>query len=148
MSRLLWEKSHADGRSDRDDWSGFRNGDDGGLRQQMLGALCERIAAKGLDVYWPESVDGFSDPDLSHEIEVRLIGADHYGLRVYPRTVDTRRVVGVVVPRGCERGPYRLPGWIVAADAKRPEWQMAPHDRPPMYAVPQMRFVPWPSSPT
>ena len=145
IGRLLWEKSHADGRSDRDGYSGFTNGGDAGLRQQMLGALAERVAAKGLGVYWPESIDGFSDPDLPHNIEVRLVGADHYGLRVYPRTPNTRRVVGVVIPKGHERGPYRMPGWIVAADAKRDEWQMAPHGRPPMFAVPQndLRPMAW-----
>jgi hypothetical protein len=142
--KILWERSHEDGRSDRDKWSGFTEGDQAGLRQQQLGALAERVVAKALSIYWPESLDGFSRPDLPHNIEARLIGVEHYGLRVYPRNPGSRRVVGVVIPRGHEDGPYRIPGWILAENAKRPKWKIAPHGRPPMYCVPQPDL--WPLS--
>jgi hypothetical protein len=141
----IWEKSHANGRADRDAWQGF-NGDRG-KRIQALGSLCERIAAKCLGIYWPSAVDNFTEPDLDHNIEVRLIGCEHYGLRVYPRTDDTRRVIGVVMPEGTERGNppgsfrYRVAGWCQAGDAKRDEWQMAPHGRPPMWCVPQSELL-------
>jgi hypothetical protein len=137
VGQWIWEHSHQDGRSDREGWKGFTEGQDAGLRQQCLGSLCERVAAKALDLYWPSAVDNFSEPDLSHNVEVKLIGVEHYGLRIYPRMHDSRRVVGVVVPRGSEQGPYRVAGWYPARQAKRPEWMLSPHGRPPMFAVPQ-----------
>jgi hypothetical protein len=147
VGRWIWQRSHRAGRQDRDGWAGFQRGRQPGKRHQQLGSLAERIAAKGCHVYWPSAVDNFGDADLPHNIEVRLIGRDHYGLRVYPRTHDSRRVVGVVIPPGSERGDppgsyrYRVAGWFLAGDAKRlgeeRNWKMAPHKRPPMYCVPQ-----------
>jgi len=140
---LVWRTSHADGRTDRDEWRGFTEGPDAGKRQQALGSLCERIAAKNLEVYWPGVVNNFGGPDLPGNVEVRLIGKERYGLRVYPRDHDSRRVIGVVVPLGCERGKptktfrFRVAGWIEAGTAKRDEWKHAPHGRPPVYFVPQ-----------
>jgi hypothetical protein len=132
----IWRDSQADGRSDRDGWVGFQG--DGGKRRQALGSLCENIASACLGIHWPMSVNQFGEPDLPHNVEVRLIGLPHYGLRVYPRNDNSRRVVGVVVPPGEERaGTYRVAGWYLAGDGKRAEWQMSPHDRPPMFAVPQ-----------
>jgi len=132
----LWRASHSDGRSDRDEWVGFQG--EGGQRRQCLGSLCERIAAKALGIYWPSAFDNFSEADLPHNIEVRLVGREHYGVRVYPRNDDSRRVLGVVVPPGLERaGRYRVCGWTLAGDAKVDDFQIAPHGRPPMYAFPQ-----------
>ena len=107
------------------------------FRIQALGQCAELAARKVLGYPMKFVTENFRDADLPDNIEVRLIGRDHYGLRVYPRTDDSRRVVGVVIPPGREREPYRIPGWIKAVDAKRPQWEMAPCGRPPMYAVPQ-----------
>lgn len=134
----IWRKSHADGRNDRNGWRGFTEGENPGQRHQCLGALAERIAAKSLSIYWPSACDNFGDADLAYNVEVKLIGAAHYGLRVYPRTHDSRRVIGVVIPKGTERDlRYRVAGWYVAGEAKRQDWAMAPHGLPPMYCVPQ-----------
>ncbi len=146
VGRWIWEASHEDGRKDRDGWRGFTEGENPGLRHQCLGSLCERIAAKALGIYWPSSFNNFGEPDLPHNVEVKLIGVSHYGLRVYPRTHDSRRVVGVVIPKGTERqSPYRVAGWYIAGDAKREEWKLDPHDRAlPMYGVPQEELRPIP----
>jgi hypothetical protein len=86
----------------------------------------------------------YNVPDLLDDIQVRLIGVNHYGLRVYPQHDGKGdephwKVVGVVIERGDERKPpWRIPGWIYARDARRKEWLIDPHDRKaPMWAVPQ-----------
>ena len=63
----------------------------------------------------------FNVPDLPNDIQVRLIGVDHYGLRVYPQHDGKGdephwKVVGVVILKGEERKPpWRIPGWIIRA---------------------------------
>jgi hypothetical protein len=136
VGRWMYEKSHADGRSDA---YGF---DGDGERIQILGSLCERAAAKALGIYWPGAIDQGDAPDLAFGVEVRLMGRDWYGLRLRPKDHDHRPNVGVVIEPGREAGPYRIPGWIIAGDGKRPEWMMAPNGRLPMYAVPQSSLRP------
>ncbi len=119
-----------------------RNGVDG-ERVQCLGSIAEHAAAKAIGIPWTRWVDTFKNPDLDGNIEVRLIGVDHYGLRVYPNDDESRRVVGVVIRKGEERSRYRIPGWILAGDAKRKEWMIDPLDRKrPVYAVPQSELLP------
>ena len=36
-----------------------------------------------------------------------------------------------------QQGGFRVPGWCYAGEAKRPEWQIAPRNGPPMWAPPQ-----------
>jgi hypothetical protein len=50
--------------------------------------------------------------------------------------------VGIVIPKGKEREAYRIPGWILAKDAKQAEWKMNPYDGRPMYCVPQDKLRP------
>lgn len=146
IARCMWEKSHADGRQDKHGWEGWNRDRDGipqGLRSQMIGAVAERAVGKALDIYWPSAVDIGAAADFErHNIEARLIGVDWYGLRVKPDEDPTKRVVGCVIPEGKEREPYRCPGWIVAGDAKRPEWLITPHERAHVYAVPQRELRP------
>lgn len=125
------------------DHYGYAPDDAKAIRVQALGALCERAVCRyfGWDVEL--SINVFGVADLPGDIQVRLIGAEHYGLRVYPNDDPLWRVVGVVIPKGCERKPYRLPGWIDACEAlSRPEWSIAPCGRPPMIAVPQEHLRP------
>ena len=113
------------------------------LRIQALGALGELVARKFLGYPMKLVTENFSKADLPDNIEVRLIGNNSYGLRIYPRTDDSRRVVGVVIEPGRERSPpWRIPGWIVAEDGKQERWSMSPCGRPPMYAVPQEHLRP------
>jgi hypothetical protein len=104
---------------------------------QALGAVCEGAGflAMGWEIELKAQV--YKVADLPGNIQVRLIGVDNYGLRIKPRDNPEWKVFGVVIPLGMERQPYRLPGWIYAADAMREEWKMAPRGGPPMWAVPQ-----------
>lgn len=109
-----------------------------GERSHQIGQLAECAVAKALGIPWKNSLNTFKRADLRGNIEVRLIGADWYGLRVYERDNGTRRVVGCIIERGKERQSYRLPGWIHARDGKRQEFLMDPLERmQPMYSVPQ-----------
>lgn len=111
-------------------------------RNQALGAVTELAARKHFGYPLRLISENFRDADLPDNVEVRLLGEDRFGLRVYPRTKDCRRVVGIVIPRGKEREPYRIPGWILAKDAKRPEWCITPNGDEPMWAVPQEHLLP------
>jgi hypothetical protein len=118
----------------------FQQKEDGptGEMIQMLGDLAVWSVAKYLDRY-PMGFRTYKGPDLSGNIEVRLIGVEWYGLRVYTKDIErSKLVVGVVIPKGKERMPHRIAGWIPAAEAGREEWIMNPGDRErPFYGVPQ-----------
>lgn len=117
---------------------GYDPDEETAIRVQALGDVAEAAIAEALGYPIVLSEGVFNVPDLPDDIQVRLIGVEHYGLRVYDSDEDHWRVVGVVIPRGKERERYRLPGWFMAGEAKRHlEWSMAPHNRPPMIAVPQ-----------
>lgn len=139
VGEWIWKKSQ---QGNLTDYWGKKPGGAGGMWLQQLGAIAERGVAKALDLYWPGLINTFKNPDLSHNIEVRLIGVDHYGLRVRNSDNDTRRIVGIVIPKGKERCPYRIPGWITAGEAKRVEWEMNPYEGRPMYCVPQKSLRP------
>lgn len=121
---------------------GYDPSDEQGERSQWLGHVCEGVVAKFLGL--PVSVvrsETYAGADLPFNVEVRLVGGNHYGLRVRPCDEDSRRVVGVYLPRGEEDGPSWIVGWLNAKHAKRPEWLIQPHwPRPPFYAVPQRRL--------
>ena len=130
--------SVAEGRKDAADLPGPPS------RTQSLGTLAEMAVAKALGIPWKLQVGntlegGHKEPDLPFNVEARLIGVERYGLRVYEYDPPGLRVVGVVIPKGGEKGPYRIPGWINATYAqKRSEWRMDPLDRDsPFYGVPQ-----------
>lgn len=118
----------------------IRNGVDG-ERVQQLGALAELAVSKALMVKWPKGINTFKKEDLPFNIEVRLIGKNNYGLRVYDRDNDSRRVVGVVIEKNREREPYRIPGWINAKYAKKDFYKIDPLGRGrPVFAVPQEKL--------
>jgi hypothetical protein len=119
-----------------------RNGVDGS-RVQCLGEVASRAVAKACRLPWISSLNTFQGPDLNYHIEVRLIGQENYGLRVYEHDYDAKRVVGIVIPPGKEREPYRIPGWINACYGKRPEWLKDWLGRGrPVFCVPQERLFP------
>jgi hypothetical protein len=138
FGKFMYEHSQKQGY--RDYRKFVRKGVDG-QRVQELGSIAERAVAKACGIEWTAWVDTFKKPDLHHNIEVRLIGVDRYGLRVYDRDHDTRRVVGIVIEKGKEREPYRIPGWINAKYAKKDIYRMDPLGRgKPMYSVPQNKL--------
>lgn len=113
------------------------------IKIQALGAVCEGAAQAALG--WPIKLQSgtYAVADLDGDIQVRLIGVDHYGLRVKPKDKDHWRVFGVIIPAGKERQPYRLPGWVYAGEAREhSEWLMNPNNRTPMWAVPQSALRP------
>lgn len=109
------------------------------LRIQQLGAVAELVVRKALGrpMRLPEKT--YQAADIPPQTEVRLIGDERFGLRVYGKDLDSRFVVGVVIPRGQEKGPYRIPGWCSASRAKaNPGWKMDPNNKGwPFWAVPQ-----------
>jgi hypothetical protein len=112
-----------------------------GERAQILGSVCERAVAKALGIYWTAWIDTFHKSDLPFNIEVRLIGVDNYGMQVYDKDDDSRRVVGIIMEKGKERKPYRIPGWINAKYAKQKKWRMDPNWKGhPFYGVPQQKL--------
>ena len=136
----MYESSQARGLKD---YRKFKRDGVDGERVQQLGSMAERAVAKALDIEWTGWIDTFKKADLHHNVEVRLIGVDHYALRVYDRDEDSRRVVGVVIPKGREMGQYRLPGWTFACNGKLPDLKMDPLKRNhSFYGVTQDRLLP------
>jgi hypothetical protein len=124
-------------RNLRDHRAFVRKGIDG-RRVQAIGEVAVRAVAKLLGLEWLDSMDTFKGADLHHNIEVRLIGREWYGLRVYDRDDNSRCVVGCVIEQGKEREAYRVPGWIKAKEGKKREWLADPLERHhPVYLVPQ-----------
>lgn len=121
------------------DHKGFHPSDEMAMRIQCLGSLAEAVVRKGLRIDAPLTSETFNVPDFPGGIQVRSITCNHYGLRVYPVDPDDWKIIAVVIPKGSERiSPYRIPGWILSKDGRRPEWQMDPNGRnSPMWAVPQ-----------
>ena len=109
------------------------------MRVQALGALAEVAACKILGLPVELTKETYNVADLAGNVQVRLIGADNYGLRAYPQDDPSWRILGIIILPGYERsGAYRVPGWCYAHEAlANDEWKMAPHNRPPMYCVPQ-----------
>lgn len=138
--RLIWLASQQRGLRD---YHGSKQGGADGQRWQELGSVAERALAKYLKVYWGGGYNSFRGADLLDNIEVRLIGAESYGLRVRDTDADHKYVVGVVIPKGQERNPYRLPGFMKASEAKEHrEWRMNPYEGRPFYGIPQAHLHP------
>ena len=138
MRKLSLRHRHRDYRAEMDKEFSEKQAQ----KNQALGEVADLASRKYFGFSMTLVTENYQKADLPHNIEVRMIGYDRYGLRVYKKDDASRRVVGVVIPRGKERGPYRLAGWIVAADARQDRWEMAPWGGRPMYAVPQEHLRP------
>jgi hypothetical protein len=86
---------------------------------QVRGSIGEACVAKLLEIQLPQKPNQFKAPDLPFNIEVRSVSRDNYGLRVRDDDDDSRRVVCVVVPDSKYHEYYRVPGWLVAGQAKK-----------------------------
>lgn len=109
------------------------------------GAVAEGAICKALGIEIELHSESYNVPDVLEKVQVRQLGADHYGVRVYGTDDPSWAVVGVVIELGQERVmPYRIPGWIYAADAMAmTECLMDPGNRgKPMWAIPQCRLRP------
>jgi hypothetical protein len=109
---------------------------------QEVGEITTRAVAKQLGIYSPDPRHRFRKlGDLPGEVEVRSVLDDNNGLRVHDADPDVRRCVLIVFDSKVPRGPYRIPGWYVAGDAKQLRWQMRPH-RDSFCVVPQDELRP------
>jgi hypothetical protein len=104
------------------------------VSRHIIGAMGELAAAKALRVEWPATVNEMHVGNgLPGGIEVRTGMHARSLLVVRPNTPDGVRVVWV---KGHEAPLFTVTGWIVARDAKRPEFWKAPAERPPAWFVP------------
>lgn len=113
-----------------------------GMLISQLGCVAEMAVAKAIGIEWMGWFDTFRKPDLDHNIEVRMLGKEHFRLKVRESDDDSRRVVGIVIAEGRYHEPYRIPGWVSARYAKKQRFVADPGGRgKPMYAVPQRNLV-------
>ena len=111
----------------------------GGWSIHIEGACGELAASKALGRVWPAFVNTYRSPqgDLGDGIEVRTRSRHDYELIV--RVADPDRpfvLVTGIAPF------FRVHGWIMGGEAKRPEW-LKPHGgREPAYFVPHEALRP------
>lgn len=92
--------------------------DDAGWNKDLNGACGEAAYAKLRNVWWDASVGTFTTrPDVAG-VQIRTRTRHDWDLFVRPIDKDTDRFIHVT-----GRPPtYRVHGWILGSDAKRPEW--------------------------
>jgi len=99
----------------------------------IIGAMAECAVAKGLGLYWSHHEGKFSGGDVG-ELEVRWSMRDDVKVRERDR--------GVIVSVSGEPPAFRINGFALAAESKRPEWKLAPRNGPPAYFVPHRALYP------
>lgn len=109
-----------------------------GWSEHCEGACAECAVAKWLGCYWSGSVGLFKNGTDLPGIEVRMRRMEHYELIV--RDDDDDRSRYVLATGRCPT--YRVRGWILGADAKRPEWSQTHGGRPAAYFVPTAALRP------
>jgi hypothetical protein len=141
------------------DWSEVQNGARIGLHRQLVsikrgsasghgydgvdawkihieGAIGEVALSKGLNRYWPGSVNTYKTPDLQGRIQVRSTLYRQGCLIVRPDDDPGDTYVLVTLELG-ETPRYWLPGWMTGTEARKlGEWKSV-NDRPHAWFVPQ-----------
>lgn len=107
------------------------SGDDG-WTAHIEGACGELVVAKLLGLYWDGSVNTFQRGGDVADLQVRTRSKHYYELIVRPNDKDDARFILVtgIAP------VYRVRGWILGRDAKRPEWSQTHGGRPAAFFVP------------
>jgi hypothetical protein len=108
-----------------------------GWSEHVEGACGEMVVAKHLGVYWDGGINTFKEPDLPG-IQVRTRSRHSFDLIVRPDDSDTDQFV--LVTGHCPS--YRIRGWILGRDAKKPEHLKDHGGRPPAYFVPAELLLP------
>lgn len=106
----------------------MRGSGDVDLYVQALGNLGERAVAKHLGLPRPDPNMRYHQADLPFRVEPRVMQREYYGTRIRHWDAADTRVIHVEIIQGCERLPYRLPGWITAgAGRANPDWEIRPY---------------------
>jgi hypothetical protein len=112
------------------------HGDDGmnDWQKNIEGALGEMAVASYLNLYWRGKGDKKS-PDVGGKCDVRTTTSHNFHLRLHPTDIDDRPYWLVTG----KNGSYRIHGWLLAKDGKKPEyWSELPgHPGRPAFFVPQ-----------
>lgn len=104
-----------------------------GWQQHIEGACGEMAFAKGLGRYWSGSVNTFKDGGDVGAVQIRTRSRDDYDLIVRARDRDEDYFVLVVG----QCPVYRIVGYILGGDAKRPEWSRDRGGHGQAFFVPQ-----------
>lgn len=111
---------------------------DNGWTLNIEGAAGELAVARVLDRYWGMPVNTFRRGGDVGQLQVRTRSRHHYELIV--RSADRDTDIFILVTG---RAPwFRVHGFMVGADAKRPAWMQRHAGRPAAYFVPQAALRP------
>lgn len=104
-----------------------------GWAEHIEGASGELALAKHLKMYYGGAHLAFKGPDLGLRYQVRTRSKAWYQLIVRPD--DSDNDIFVLVTGKCPI--FKIRGWILGKDAKKPEWEQTYGNRPPAFFVPQ-----------
>lgn len=124
-------------RDQRPDAYGFAA--DAGWNVHIEGACGEAVVAKVLNRYWNGSVDSFRQGGDVGATQVRTRSKHSYELIVRP---DDRDEDAFVLVTGAAPS-FRVVGYIIGRDAKRPEYLQTYGGRPAAYFVPHKELAPF-----
>lgn len=97
------------------------------------GACAEKLVAKVLNLYWTGLLDGKDSGADVGGYGVRSTRHPNGCLLIHPKDADDRIFILVVCPV-----PYqRIAGWILARDAKKPQWWKKTEGREACWWTPQ-----------
>lgn len=97
------------------------------------GACGEVAAARVLSLFWSPTVNTFSAPDISHNIQIRTRSSHTYDLIVRRKDNPNNLYVHVT-----GKAPeFLIHGYILGAKARRDEWEQRYGGRPPAWFVPR-----------
>lgn len=127
LRALARGRNHRHGYNGADSWT-----------INIEGVAAEFAVAKTLDAFWSDS----SDPDYTGDIDhyhVRQTAWQNGGLLLHPDDPDDATFILAVgaLPT------YRLAGYLLAAEGKRPEFWTEPQSGRPCFKVPQDRLHPF-----
>lgn len=123
----------------RPDRHGFVPKEEAGWCLHIEGACGEAAVAKALNRFWDGSVDSFKSGGDVGGIQVRTRSRHDYELIVRADDRDTDVFVLVT-----GRAPtFRVVGYILGRDAKRPEFLQRHGNRPGAYFVPYSVLTPF-----
>jgi hypothetical protein len=123
-----------------EDKHGFKNADGSGFAVHCIGAMGEMAFAKARGLWFGFGLGLFKCPDVGN-VHVRTRTKNTYDLHIRPD--DPQDAVFVLVTVDWPgKADFTVHGWILAKDARRPEWLQTYGNRPPAWFVPQSALKP------